>query len=368
MAAAWLLLLGILAQDPAGAALRTPGFEDGEVLPYDLLVLPGEGAAGEELELVLRGESGFFPVREGRFKALAELEPGVNELLLRSGGEERRLRLVCRPLRQERAVRFVYALAADGEGRFDAPPGEPNGVESARRRIALGARLMQSFTAEKLCQAGHGRRTFRVLAGPDGAPAVEVVRSSKSAAELAGMDGYALWDHFYAELEGLAERESTIDVVLMAFSHWDAEAESYTGHTALGGGRLALFGSAQLHSWAESLAQVPARFGDARPVPAEHVRDDSCFRGSFWANYATTLGATLHELGHCFGLPHQDEGVMARGFDLFNRSFVVEEPVDGGGRGGIRSITLDQETRWHPASAAILAENPWLAEAGAEEE
>lgn len=48
-------------------------------------------------------------------------------------------------------------------------------------------------------------------------------------------------------------------------------------------------------------------------------------RGTFWANYSTTLGAALHELGHCFDLMHMPEGIMARGFDDMNR-FVVATP------------------------------------------
>jgi len=70
-----------------------------------------------------------------------------------------------------------------------------------------------------------------------------------------------------------------------------------------------------------------------------------------WANFATTLGATLHEIGHCFGLPHTTHGhfssflsdlyfvelkkanhdllpksIMLRGFDNFNRWAMITEP------------------------------------------
>ena len=39
------------------------------------------------------------------------------------------------------------------------------------------------------------------------------------------------------------------------------------------------------------------------------------FREYYWANYATGLGASLHELGHTFDLAHTPTGIMARGFD-----------------------------------------------------
>lgn len=44
-------------------------------------------------------------------------------------------------------------------------------------------------------------------------------------------------------------------------------------------------------------------------------------RGSYWANYATGLGASMHELGHCFDLAHTPSGIMGRGFDDFNCVF-----------------------------------------------
>ena len=43
-----------------------------------------------------------------------------------------------------------------------------------------------------------------------------------------------------------------------------------------------------------------------------------CCRGTYWANYATGLGASMHELGHCFDLAHTPKGIMSRGFDDMN--------------------------------------------------
>jgi hypothetical protein len=48
----------------------------------------------------------------------------------------------------------------------------------------------------------------------------------------------------------------------------------------------------------------------------------SC-REFYWANYATGLGASLHELGHTFDLCHTSTGIMARGFDDIHRTFVL---------------------------------------------
>ena len=43
-----------------------------------------------------------------------------------------------------------------------------------------------------------------------------------------------------------------------------------------------------------------------------------------WANFATGLGASLHELGHTFDLAHTPSGIMARGFDDLHKVFIVQ--------------------------------------------
>ena len=57
-----------------------------------------------------------WPVLNGAFKILAELEPGQNDFLLTASDRSSRFACTYEPLRNRRTVRFVYVLAADSDG------------------------------------------------------------------------------------------------------------------------------------------------------------------------------------------------------------------------------------------------------------
>eukprot|EP00741_Cyanophora_paradoxa_P013985 tig00020723_g13501.t1 len=309
-----------------------------------------------------------WPAAGGHWKALVPLRLGTNAVLAAAADEEGPLEgapplalsLRHLPGRELRSVRLVYVLARDGDGRFQAPEGEPCDVASACARLQLAGRLMQSFTAEKIfehCIAGTGpeRRTFELQ------ERVHVFRSGLSTAEARGMSGHDLHSRLARELESLPERERTIDVAVMSFTWYDPARYGTlpAAHTALGGGRLALFGSSTLHTFAPSLDELVARFADARRIDTARFFDDSCGRGTHGANFSTGVGAMLHELGHCFGLAHtaHGESIMARGFDRFSRTFAVEEPW---APAPLRPLRWDDETAWHRSSAAHLFQHPFF--------
>lgn len=335
----------------------------GETLRYPLALL--RGAVPSDAHAVLAGTSDAsmreWPAYDGRFKALVPLAPGANDVLLAVDGVLHRVVLTYEPMENPRFVRFIYVLPAEGEGDFDAPAGEPNDVASALRRMATAADLMQTFTAEAMEAQGFGRRTFRVPRDESGAPIVETFRSSLTLEEARAMEGGDLWNHFYGELGRLPDRNVSIDVVVMSMTHYDPAQGRALAHTALGGGRLGLFGSGALHTWAESLDEVVERFTDDRRIDTAELLDDSAGRGTYWANFATGAGATLHELGHCLSLPHPANGigVMARQFDHFNRTFVLEEP-ESETSSGLLPVLPEHEIGWDRSGAVRLGFHRWL--------
>jgi hypothetical protein len=333
----------------------------GETVPHDLLVLNGSAPGTTEITLESGGRSARWPVVQGQFRALTLLAEGTSEITLRAGSSSLVLPIVYRPPTNPRFVRFLYIVAADGDGRFEGPPGEPTDQASALARLRLGARLMQTFTAETMRRAGFGRLTFRLARDAAHEPIVEIWKSKLTTAQARAMDGNALWSAFYEELAGLPQRAISLDVAVMSMTHYVPATKVTQAHTALGGGRLGLFGSGTLYAHAAAIDEIPARWGDARLVDTTLVRDDSAGRGTYWANYATGLGAMAHELGHCLSLPHpaSHRGFMWRGFDHMNRTFLITEPRSRAGN-GLAPVGVMDEAGLDRSNAVRLRFHRWL--------
>lgn len=87
-----------------------------------------------------------------------------------------------------------------------------------------------------------------------------------------------------------------------------------------------------MFTWPVDVNEIAMRLKDIRPFDKRNYFDDSAFRMESLGRRmctATTIGAVLHETGHCLSLPHPTGeanrgggGIMARGFDHFDRLFV----------------------------------------------
>ncbi|XP_012264580.1 putative zinc metalloproteinase YIL108W [Athalia rosae] len=314
-------------------------FTDGEVLSYSLALLRGRVPPGCG-RIVVRGPRNTiseWPVVGGEFRALVELFRGENAIELEINEFHCRLCLRHEPRTTRLRVTPIYVICAGHNGCFQSPKGEDCSVESAATRIGLGARLLQTLTAEKLREAGHGRKTFQLERDLDGAECL-VMHSMLHVDRARAMSQRDLWELIAREL--MTGPLASKDRKYLAFlsctryrgapsprTHEDTLART-EGHAALGGGGLALFGSACLHTWPTCLSQVLPRFLDPTIIDTEQLMDDSNYRGTHGGCLATTLGSVLHELGHTFDLGHTREGIMGRGFDYVDRVFVGRAGTD----------------------------------------
>ncbi len=309
-------------------------FTANEVVRYDLPILRGYvDDASDDIVVHRADTTHVFPVADGRFKALAPLTPGENWVTLESvvGGEHAftHLELDYLPQTNPRRMRMVYAVASDGDGRFDAPFGESNFLASAKRRLAFTGRLMQSMLADRMYAAGLGRHTFNLMRDVAHEPEVHVWSTTATTAQWHAMDGLQMWSWIWANMAQLPSCGDCKTVIVLGMTRYDAANNRALAHTALGGGGVALFGSGTLHTFAESLDDLVERFEDTRDVMSLQppLFDDSGFRRSMWANYATGIGAILHEVAHAMDLPHAvDYGdIVNRGFDHVNRLVMTQE-------------------------------------------
>ena len=60
--------------------------------------------------------------------------------------------------------------------------------------------------------------------------------------------------------------------------NWKDIPQYVKGHTALGGGNMALFGTGCLHTWARNLDELVSRFTDDRKIDTKAYFDDSARR------------------------------------------------------------------------------------------
>ncbi|KAK9302731.1 hypothetical protein QLX08_005351 [Tetragonisca angustula] len=312
---------------------------DGESLCYSLALIRGHASIAYTFITVRneKNQSSEWPIVSGEFRAIVELSRGPNKLELEVAGQKKGLVLIYEPRTTRLRVTPVYVICAGHDGYFQGPRREDRSPESAATRIGLGARLLQTLTAEKLREAGYGRKTFQLERDLDGAECL-VMHSMLDVDRARAMNQRELWELIAREL--MTGPLASKDRKYLAFlsctryrgapnprTHEDTLARTQ-GHAALGGGGLALFGSACLHTWPTCMAQVLPRFLDATVIDTEQLMDDSNYRGTHGGCLATTLGSVLHELGHTFDLGHTREGIMGRGFDYVDRVFVGAAGID----------------------------------------
>ncbi|XP_044008346.1 putative zinc metalloproteinase YIL108W isoform X2 [Aphidius gifuensis] len=312
---------------------------DGEIINHSIVLIRGKAPSLCSYINIRdkKNKPTEWPIISGEFRILVDLIKGQNKLELEAGGIKRRLTLIHEPRITRQRVTPVYVICAGHDGYFQGPKNQDKSPESAATRIGIGARLLQCLTAEKLRESGHGRKTFQLERDIDG-PECLVLHSVLHVDKAREMSQRELWEFIGRELMTgpLASRDRKYMAFLSCTRYkgssnqktYESTLSRTQGHAALGGGGLALFGSACLHTWPTCLGQVIDKFLDTTIIDTDYLMDDSNYRGTHGGCLATTLGSVLHELGHTFDLGHTKEGIMGRGFDYVDRVFIGGSGID----------------------------------------
>lgn len=355
------MILPVILVLPAQAqsSITIDSMEPGELVRYPVVSLRGV-CQEPTIRVGLEKESTeTIRVIGGRYLALVQLKPGKNMVELRAGRDVTRMRLDYRPMKTPYALRAVYIVGQDEEPTYDSPI--PGDRRLFREKFDTALKLLQSFTADAMKEAGYGRKTFPLELDADGKVVVHVLKHPRKGDELRATSGNDLWYLFYRWLEPQFPFTTNKVCALLGFSRYDVYNATARGHTALGGGGLGIFGTASMYTWPSSLTQAPDAFSNPQTIDAGKGFDDTANRGTYWASASTTIGAMLHEMGHTFGLPHSNDPreIMSRGFDLLNRSFALVEPPR---RGGTETVAIEPGTgaRFSPFFAARLNGHPWF--------
>ncbi|CAN5467228.1 metallopeptidase [soil metagenome] len=352
----------------AAAAPAVTNHEDGSTVRYPVVLLRGTtdpGTATLELRNTATDNDpadSYSLVHDGRFKSLVKLAPGENTIGLRTGpgGPATTLHLTYQPPTNPHYVRLIWMTDRSGDTTYATPADDIPQDYAARLRTA--ALLMQTFTAERFHDLGYPRQTFSLETDKSGDPIIHTLKAPESADHYYNMENdQAWWGSVHRWLDEQQPDPMAKNLVLAAFTRKDSETGRMRAHTALGGGRLGLFGSGSVFSWPASIAEAATVFMDGTMVDPARVHDDSAGRGTIWGLASTTIGATLHEMGHTFDLPHCKDSlcIMTRGFDRFNRVFTFADPPSRTGLRGADFSAAD-EAYFAPISASYLRWSRWF--------
>ena len=370
---AWCAAGGAIAAMAAEASpsdqapIRLTNYADGETSRYPVPILRGTLADAGQTAITVVNTSSDRDTREmkglvhkGRFKALTELVPGPNKLVLRSGKQELPLTIVYKPQTNPYFVRCVYLTDSTGETAYQTPIKDD--AQDYAGKLDTAMKLMQTFTAERNHDLGFGRTTFNLELDDKGKAKVHVFKGSEPASFYYALPDQAWWGRIAGELAKSLPARHCKTVAIAAYTRFDAETRKVRGHTALGGGDMGLFGSGNLFTWPSRLADVQPAFMNPTRIDPKVSFDDSVGRSTFWGAASTTIGATLHELAHTFGLPHTNDpaDIMNRGFDYFNRAFTFVDPPSGHSAIPVEFAEKDIGA-FTPVSAAALVPCRWFA-------
>ncbi len=295
--------------------------KEGQVFGYQLLRIKGYSEGASNVSVSASSQIAAIDFHQKYFKALVLLSVGRNTINFQNDKgqsiqyhctyDPKLVNVSVEEIQQgtsKRYCRIVYFVPKGDAGNFLGPPDVRCDLESAKQRLKMAGLMMQLFCAQNFEDLGHPSSTFGFEVDNKGEPVVTVFKSKRNVKEWSKLyanndGGVFAWQTKVEELKtSVAQEYPPLDFTIFSASGYDKQKKQTTMATALGGFPLALFAGITMHCWANSVQQIFPCFKNANRIDTTILPDDSCFRHTYWANYATCLGAFMHEAGHGFGL------------------------------------------------------------------
>ena len=182
--------------ESARPAIQLANYTDGTTIRHPVLLIRGTLADPNADSVTIINKSSNRRTRrmeglahKGNFKVLTELVPGPNRLLIRSGKDELALTLNYKPQTNPYIVRIFYLTDNTGSTEYQTPV--ENDPQDYRDKLDTAAKLMQTFTAERMYDLGFGRVTFNLEFDEEGRVSVHILKADDPAERYHKMDG--LW-------------------------------------------------------------------------------------------------------------------------------------------------------------------------------
>jgi hypothetical protein len=366
-------MCGVLCVAAVAAVAAEPialeNYQGGETIRYTVPLIRGTLADKELTAVEVVNESSKRDTarltclaHDGRFKALTELVPGINHLVIKAGKHSKALDLTYQPQTTPNVVRMVYAVDRTGDTAYQTPRKDDD--QDYAGKLGAMMLMMQTFAAERMNDIGMGRKTFNLELDDNGKVKVHVMKCDKTSQEIFTLGGGRgkLFSYLAGQTNKNLPSQNTRNVIYAGFSRFNPETKQNMAYTALGGGNTAVFGGSNMYCYPSRLADIQQAFMDATPIDTNNFSSDSGGRHTFWANASTSIGATLHETGHTFDLPHVRDwtGIMSRGFDFFSRFWTLQEAPKRG-QTKLTDFKEERSAKWELGSAAFLNSSPWFA-------
>lgn len=299
---------------------------DEEIFSYKYLIIKGhvtDVINATSISVALNHENVVeWPVHNTKktFKAVVNLKEGDNLIEIVYAEHKRKFINIRYERKKEGpGIRFTYMLPkGDVEGRFRAPSGVDNSLQSAKKRYSTMILLAQSYFAEMMYDRGFGRQTFRIIPVNENNPDdfIFVKNATKTFSELCmynseQREGEYTYEKLFGYIDSLMTDRMPYyskDVVMTSCSYYEpyindeGKWDKYTYvDTALGavGGNTVLVGATTLYSIPENFEDIcTALYDKTEGYMLDNTR---------WEEFNTAVGGLVHEMGHVFGLDHYYE-------------------------------------------------------------